>query len=343
MLRHVPTTTPRSKLSWRRKVVFALMPLVVTLAVIEIGLRLFGPAEKLPRVIFVEPDADLIWRLKPTPAGPYQTNAHGFRDDELRLGADRKILLLGDSVTWGDGVLREHSYPFLLEGKLVAGDPGRSFEVINAGVPGYSTFQELALAQRLVPELRPDLIVLQFCLNDVVERYTTVAEYGGEGTFLGVDTRATVKGVYGWMLRHSRAFAWFGGVVQGLARDREAYDVRKLAQDPLGPELEAAWERTLAELDGIRRVAERHHVPFVLLVVPYLFQLEGLDVWSQPQRRLQAYATTHGVPIIDLLPQFVAERQRLLFKDESHLSLPGHEFTAQILAAALPALMPTGR
>lgn len=333
-----PARTPaQTRTSWRRKLLFALIPLAVVLALVEVGVRIFEPEEALPRVVFVEPDQDLIWRLKPTPTGPYQTNALGFRDDELRANPDSRILLLGDSVSWGDGVVREKCYPYLLEKQLTARNVGRSFEVVNTGVPGYSTFQELAVFERLGPKLQPNLVVLQFCLNDVVERYKTVAEFGGDGMFLGIDTRTTVKGAYGWLLRHSRSFALFGGLAQRLARDSEAYEVRKLAEAPLRPELEAAWQRTLAEIDDIRGVAERLGTRLVLVVVPYAFQLDDPQGLDQPQRRLRAYATEHHVTLVDLLPPFAAERQRGLFKDENHFSFSGHELAAQVLAEALSA------
>ena len=55
----------------------------------------------------------------------------------------------------------------------------------------------------------PDLVILQFCLNDVVERYLTVARFGGDNVFLGVDTRRAGSGLFAFLLRHSRAFERF--------------------------------------------------------------------------------------------------------------------------------------
>ena len=71
------------------------------------------------------------------------TNQLGFRDTTYKANTDYKILLLGDSVSWGDGVFMEQSYPFLLERRLNWDYPGKTFEVINTAVPGYSTFQQL--------------------------------------------------------------------------------------------------------------------------------------------------------------------------------------------------------
>jgi hypothetical protein len=86
------------------------------------------------RAGFVEPDPDLIWRLKPRLSGTLATNQLGFRDTTYKANVDYKILLLGDSVSWGNGVRMEQSYPFLLERTLNLDYPGKTFEVINTGV-----------------------------------------------------------------------------------------------------------------------------------------------------------------------------------------------------------------
>ena len=62
----------------------------------------------------------------------------------------------------------------------------------------------LARGGPMVARFEKDAIVLQFCLNDVVERYSSLAEYGGENIFLGIDTRDAVSGVHGFLLRSSR-------------------------------------------------------------------------------------------------------------------------------------------
>lgn len=328
----------RRRLPRWKKVLLGLLPLVVVLALVEIGFRVFAPRAEVQSAEYVERDPDLIWRLEPTASGPYQTNELGLRDSPFRADADVKILLLGDSVSWGDG-LRDPKmgYPFLLERNLEEADPGRRYEVINSGVPGYSTFQELAYLEKRGLELQPDAIVLQFCLNDVVERYRTVAAFGGDANFLGVDTRASIGGPYGWLVRHSRAFEAFGRFVQGLARDREAFEVEKMARDALSPELEEAWELALVELDRIREIAGQHRIPLLLVIVPYAFQLENPARLRQPQDRLIRWAKSAEVPWIDLLPAFGDEKRYPLFKDPSHFTVQGHAFAAYLLAPAVRA------
>jgi GDSL-like lipase/acylhydrolase family protein len=105
--------------------------------------------------------------------------------NQLELRADReydlaksprtfRILVLGDSVTFGHGSVYESSYPALLQRRLEAWRPGVDWQVWNAAVPGYNTSQELAQLLEVGPRFQPDLIVVGFFENDVVANFPVV-------------------------------------------------------------------------------------------------------------------------------------------------------------------------
>lgn len=72
-------------------------------------------------------------------AADYQTNTRGDRDDEAPLAtARRRVLLLGDSFTFGQGLPREHT----IEARIELASAGE-VEAYNLGVPGYSTVHVL--------------------------------------------------------------------------------------------------------------------------------------------------------------------------------------------------------
>ncbi|MCP4656660.1 MAG: hypothetical protein GY856_14705 [bacterium] len=318
-----------------RKIAFSLLPLLLLAAGAELWFRLH-PHEDAYRTHtgFVEPDPDLIWRLKPQSAGPLATNELGLRDTPYRADADVKILLLGDSVSWGNGIHDvRRIYPTLLEQKLSQGYGPRSFEVINAAVPGYSTFQELRYLELYGLALEPDAVVVQFCLNDVGERYEALAQYGGNNYFLGVDTREAVRGLQGTLIRNSRAYEAVVRALQGQARGREEYRARNLARDQLSPAQERAWQQMLRELDGIRRLAAEHDLPLLVLIAPFRFQIEEPGR-RQPQDRLLELARGHGPPTIDVLGELEELSPGLAaaaFNDETHFSELGHALTAELL------------
>jgi hypothetical protein len=95
---------------------------------------------------------------------PVRTNALGFRDTrEYRLDKGPRtfrILLIGDSVTFGHGSIYEHTYPYLLEQRLKDWKSDVDWEVWNLGVPGYNASQQLAFLLDIGPRAHPDLVIV---------------------------------------------------------------------------------------------------------------------------------------------------------------------------------------
>jgi hypothetical protein len=104
---------------------------------------------------------------------PVRINNLGFRDSrdyELAKKPNTfRILVLGDSVTFGHGSVYEHTYPYLLEQRLKAWRPDLDWQVWNAAVPGYNTSQELEHLLDVGPRVQPDLVVVGFYENDLVD------------------------------------------------------------------------------------------------------------------------------------------------------------------------------
>jgi len=101
---------------------------------------------------------------------PVRINSLGFRDPreyELAKQHDTfRILVIGDSVTFGHGALFETTYPYLLEQRLTRWRGDVRWQVWNLGVPGYNTSQELAYLNEVGPSFSPDLVVIGFYPND---------------------------------------------------------------------------------------------------------------------------------------------------------------------------------
>ena len=105
-------------------------------------------------------------------------NRLGFRDrihsPEKPPGTYR-ILCLGDSSTFGHGVEEDRCFARRLEAAL--GDvPGKRYEVINAGVSGYSSQQGLELLRREMSRYDPDCLVVAFASNDSFKQL--LGDYG---------------------------------------------------------------------------------------------------------------------------------------------------------------------
>lgn len=92
-------------------------------------------------------------------------NSRGFRDRErdYEKGDRKRMVILGDSTAWGWGVEAEDRFSDVMERQL------KGWEVINLAQAGYSTDQELLVLETEGLTYRPDLVILLFDRNDVVE------------------------------------------------------------------------------------------------------------------------------------------------------------------------------
>ncbi len=320
--------------------VFGILLLVVILTAVEVGLRLgetlqaLGAGPTLGSMILAK-HPGVLWTMRPNRQDSPRSNSLGFRDDEVNIVADLRILLLGDSVSWGDGItLKENAFPHLLETAINGTLRDTVIDVVNLSMPGYSTFQELRVLEWYGDRVRPNMVVLQFCLNDVVERYTALAEYGGGPYFMGLDTRQFLQGVVGTVIRHSRLAERAMRMIQKLARRRQALEVSTMAKATWPPQLEKAWARVEGEIEAIHRWTEHRGIPLLLIVFPYQFQIDDPSS-NQPQRRLAALAESRGIGFIDMLKPFVDTRRQVgrkfILHDANHLSPSGHNLTALLL------------
>lgn len=101
---------------------------------------------------------------------PYRTNSAGFRGPEIPIEPPPngfRIVVGGDSVTMGSGVLEEEAYPARLEERLAARGDGRRYEVLNLGIAGLNTRWVVDRIERIGLRFHPDLIVYGFTLNDI--------------------------------------------------------------------------------------------------------------------------------------------------------------------------------
>jgi hypothetical protein len=150
---------------------------IVALIAVELWVR-WRWDERRGRPGFYVSDPELGQRLAPNYDGwfagvPVHINSLGFRDAR-EYALDKppgtfRIIVLGDSVTFGHGALSDTTYPFLLEQRLKQWKPDVNWEVWNLGVPGYNTRQELAYLERVGPRYRPDLVIVGFFENDLMD------------------------------------------------------------------------------------------------------------------------------------------------------------------------------
>jgi lysophospholipase L1-like esterase len=93
-------------------------------------------------------------------------NALGFRDRDFTVakGSSYRIIAIGDSFTYGWGVDVDQSWPKVLERNL--NDNGLRVEIANLGRPGDGPINYADTAQRAIPLLKPDLVIVEALQGD---------------------------------------------------------------------------------------------------------------------------------------------------------------------------------
>jgi len=145
------------------------------LCVMEIAIRIWNPPIAQPEMRQIyKASSEFGWELIPGSSGfgvfgeYYQINAAGFRGKEVSLekseGVNR-IVVLGDSFTFGMGVNQEHTYPEKLERLL--NNCGFNCEVFNFGVIGYNMWQYLGILKTKILPLKPDMVILGLFADDI--------------------------------------------------------------------------------------------------------------------------------------------------------------------------------
>ncbi len=121
----------------------------------------------------IEYDDKLGWDIKPNCEAMLneeefhtiiKTNNFGMRESEnFELENEKyRIAFVGDSFVWGYGVNEEERFTNIVQKRL-----GEEYEVMNFGVPGFSTDQYLLKIKEDVLKFNPDMIIVSFVLNDL--------------------------------------------------------------------------------------------------------------------------------------------------------------------------------
>lgn len=175
--------------------VVVLVTIILTLIGLEVGLRIYldirGTEEQKVLYLYSREEindlktryrgmAFLNYGLSPTRD---EFNRLGYRGDEITTSKPSetyRIVALGGSTTYGEYLESwEQAYPAQLE-HILKNDYGyQQIEVINAGVPGYTTWESAVNFLLRVQDLDPDMIVIYHGVNDLNPRLSDPVFYDG--------------------------------------------------------------------------------------------------------------------------------------------------------------------
>jgi lysophospholipase L1-like esterase len=363
----------RAREVWGR-LALVLGSLLATLLVAEAGLRLFGytPERFKSTARLVSNDHRLLLDCYPTnPRGyfdidlrtaaareryfslarrrfdaiaarapwavEFKYNAQGFRGEDFppKAPGRRRVVVLGDSFTEGQGVKEPDTYVRVLQRRLEAG--GGSWEVLNGGRRA-TDFPELFGVFEETLALEPDVLVYAMVLNDgdrsreFQARQTYVNDWildrgrmliGEPERRLGpLDSRL-------FTLLRDRADDWRIG--HATARwYREMYTEANAA----------GWQRTQERLLEMDRRLRARGDRLLVAQWPLLVGLQGRYPFAETTATISAFLDRSGIPRHDLLPALAGRPEESLWVHpvDRHPNELAHRLAAESLAPAVRAL-----
>lgn len=326
--------SPKSFVFW---LLLFLTSLSVSFLSGEVILRLQGhrgvPQAKMSSIVPVD-DAVVDWRHAPHSEYwegriLYRYNARGFRDVDHKIAIPagvRRIVVLGDSVAEGYGVEWESVFSSRIQSEL-----GDATEVITIAQGGLNTPQEVHLLKKEGLQYRPDLVVLNFVLNDcdfytrfeAAQTYT--AQVNAKIGLLNVPIDPRLK-----RLLKSSALIYFlkeraedlKGRILGL--EQTDYFSRIWAEQTNRAKVRAGF-------DQLAVLQEEHRFDLLVIVWPLIsdyqrYRFGPVHEWVRREAEKRGFAT------LDLLPGFSRLSYRKLqitSEDNVHPNTLGHSIAAE--------------
>lgn len=304
----------------------------------EIGLRLLGhhgvPVHDMSDRVRPVDDPVLDYRYIPdtefwTGDVAYRFNGAGFRDVEHPVDAGpgvERIVVVGDSVSVGYGVPFEQIFASELRRRL-----GTSVEVLNVAMSGLNAPQEVHLLEVEGLRYDPDLVVLNFVLNDCDfhTRYRAALAYrekkDSEIGLLGIPVPPELKRA----LKSSALIYFVKQRVELLVASEADVDpdyVARIWDEP------ANREKVRDALARLAALGRAHDLEVLVAIWPVLVDFE-----DYPYREIHAWvaeeARSRGLAALDLLPAFAGSGGprglQITPDDVFHPNARGHALAAE--------------
>lgn len=228
------------------------------------------------------------------------TNSIGIRDSEypFEKSSDKyRILALGDSQTFGNGLELADTWPKQLEANLNQAGESRKVEVLNSGLPGSDTWQHEIMLKRMLATYQADAVVLAFYVNDVVKRFTpNPVQLNNDDEFSKRIGYFLKRSVLLLTLRN----AW-SSITQMWSPGRGFLEQQALLKGEDSRVLEERWNQVDNSLSAMKKVSDEYKVSFGIVLLPRRDQITGRLPWDEYSSHLKKIARQYQIPVISML------------------------------------------
>lgn len=248
-----------------------------------------------------------------------ETNSKGLRDKEIPYDGEPdglRIAMVGDSLTMGWGVPYEKLFSTRIE-KLYKQN-GIEAEAINLGVGNWNTVQEVQFFLREGYKYNPDIVVLNYFVNDAEP---TPKDYEEPS----------------WLLRNCYSCIFFKGRIDTLLRTfttKENWADYYLGLYNGGSS--EGWKAAKAAIGRLADYCKENNIKLLIAHLPELHDVQNYRFGSVTELVRQT-ANENNVPFVDLLPalQYQASEDLWVTPPDPHPNAFANELIAAGLFSAL--------
>ncbi|MFT4589316.1 MAG: lysophospholipase L1-like esterase [Candidatus Binatia bacterium] len=321
---------------WRRGCLISIVTLIVLFLLGEAAFRIFP----IDRQLDYEFDEELYWRLKPDQAGylwmgggefhspPIRIDSRGFRSSGRAAiegdGAEARVLLLGDSYTFGLGVEDDETFCGVVESRLA----GLGVATDNAGGPGYGVFQSDARLNRLLASgYTPEFVVLTIPTGDVLRQPFSNDKF--EQYRASQKRRKRLRSVSRMTTFFYRKYV--------ILKQRQSDGGRAVPNERAGSNdaaFRGMWESDERRIREMKAACEAAGAQLFVLH----WAQPGMDEWNEiVAAGISQLARDAGLIVLKDLPEQFANHSlpELIIPGDGHPSALAHRLTGEYLAAEI--------
>ncbi len=279
-----------------------------------------------------EPDQKHVSTEVPSLPFTVKTNSAGYRGDnfDIEKSPDEfRVLMVGDSFTFGNNVNETETLPYRLQRELSQSCKDQKFLSINAGIPG-STIRGQAEMIRRGMLLKPDTVILVFTETDVIDLANPLWDQYRENR----DTKARFPVSFLWpLVRDTSSWALLSKIRNKLLSRQRHNTEESVVNDDDHAELRAVY---MSELRKINLELASDGVTFVAVTYPGNFTVREQPYDDTTHWAMREFADL-GIPTVELLwPLQKAFKDNVdgayLLPVDSHPSRLGYQVAASAIA-----------
>lgn len=315
-----------------KKITITLTSIFVVLLTLELGIRLYG-WKPLPQTYEGKKYSSMLnGRLEcmnPEVSRPYFNGGnnpnpgcvfYSINNLDLRNNypvnekkpETKRIVVIGDSFTYGFGVLEEDTFESKLEEMWRL--ENQNIEVLNAAKPAAALPEYRKILDEKVSELKPDVLIVGINLNDIMTFNTSLII-------------ENVSKNYNWTLRkYSRLIDFYCYTMERRASSEE--NIKTILSTLTPDRLESLVQFT----KYLKSFSEKHNSRLYVIVHPVFFNLENYP-FTHVHEKINQILSSENIPFHDFLNEFKGKKSEdyWITKNDQHPNELAHQTYFDVL------------